>query len=185
MTTTTQMNKQSNKKLAIYILSTIITISSFFFIQSCTNPFAPGLAKDVTDENALGNQKTIEGLFKNFRYSYVFKDTLVYGNMLHNEFVFVYRDYDQGVDKSWGRDEDMIATNGLFSASQSLDLIWNEVLVSIGDSVLMDISRGFTLTVVFNSSDQIRVQGRASFRLARESDHNEWKILRWRDESNF
>ncbi len=182
------MNKINNIKKplnSVFILLTLIASFAIFIVQSCTNPFAPALFDGKTDDEVLGDQRTIDGLFKNFRYSYILKDTLVYGNMLNDDFTFIYRDYDQGVDKSWGRNEDMIATNGLFNGSQSLDLIWNEVLVSIGDSVLKDISRGFTLTVVFNPSDQIRVQGRASFRLVRESDRHEWKILQWRDESNF
>ncbi len=179
------MKRFKNIRTAIAAVSAFIFAVIFAGMQSCTNPFAPGMADENAGGAVLGDQTTIEGLFKNFRYAYIFKDTLVYGNLLHDDFTFIYRDYNQGVDKSWGRNEDLIATNGIFNNTQSLDLIWNEVLISIGDSVLKDISRGFTLTLVFNPSDQIRVQGRANFRITRPTASDEWKIIRWRDESNY
>lgn len=153
--------------------------------MSCTNPFAPKLAEGENDDPLISDQTTIEGVFENFRYAYIFKDTVVYGNLLADDFTFVYRDYDQGVDVSWGRQEDMISTLRMFNATQSLDIIWNEVIVSIGDTIVQDISRGFNLTVVFNPTDIIRVQGRAIMRLKRLNQKSPWKIIMWRDESNF
>ncbi len=176
--------KSIDSKLFRELLITIILIF-FISITSCNNPFAPGLAKDGSGQSILGDQTTIEGVFQNFRYSYIFKDTVVYGNLLHDDFNFVYRDYDRGIDVSWGRDEDMISTYGLFQGTQNLDLIWNDIVLEIGDSTLKDISRSFNLTVMFSASDVIRVQGRASFRLKRNSGADIWKIIQWRDESNY
>ena len=124
-------------------------------------------------------------MFQNFRYSYLTKDTLVYGRLLDTNFTFIYRDYDTGIDKSWGRDQDMIATSGLFRSSESLDLIWNNVVSSIGDSLSRDISRGFNLTLTFSASDVVFLQGRVNLRLPRSSSSDPWKIQRWRDETNF
>lgn len=154
-------------------------------IAGCNNPFAPRISDDMSSNSILGDQKTVQGVFQNFRYSYVFKDTVVYGNLLQDDFTFVYRDYERGVDVSWGREEDMISTFGMFQGTQNLDLIWNDIVLEIGDSLLKDISRSFNLTVMFSASDVIRVQGRASFRLKRESSDNIWKIIQWRDESNY
>lgn len=162
-----------------------VLIAILFNVSACTNPFAPKLAKDGSENSILGDQKTIDGVFQNFRYSYIFKDTVVYGNLLHDDFTFVYRDYERGVDVSWGRDEDMLSTYGLFQGTQNLDLIWNDIVLEIGDSLLKDISRSFNLTVMFSASDVIRVQGRASFRLKRNTSDEVWKILQWRDESNY
>lgn len=168
-----------------YQLSILLLMISLFF--SCTNPFAPKLADPDDNISLLSDQKTVDGVFQNFRYSYIFKDTLVYGKLLDYNFTFVYRNYDLGIDNSWGRDEDMLTTYGLFQATQNLDLIWNDVVTSVfqDDSLTADISRGFTLSVVFSPTDIIRVQGRANFRLNRKTPDDIWKIQIWRDESNY
>lgn len=155
---------------------------------SCTNPFAPALADDDGHGSSLpvlGDQKSIDGLFENFRYSYFFKDTLAYGNLLSSDFKFIYRNYDRGVDVSWGRDEDLYTTNGLFQAAQMLDLIWNEIIISLGDSLTRDISRSFSLSIMFSPTDIVNIQGRASFHIRRDNIEKPWKIAVWRDESNY
>lgn len=165
---------------------TIIFLIFFsILLNSCINPFAPGLAEENIDSPVIKDQKTISGVFDNFRYAYVFKDTLVYGNLLADDFTFIYTDYDIGTDVSWGRQEDIITTYKLFQATQRLDLVWNEVVVSVGDSLLQDISRGFTLTIIFSPTDIVNIQGRAILRLKRNSPDDIWKIVLWRDESNY
>jgi len=170
-----------------YVLSVIFTLILLLSASSCTNPFAPKLAATAPDSVNISDQTTIKGVFDNFRYSYMFKDTIVYGNLLADDFTFTYHDYDLGIMKSWGRDEDMIATSGMFQASQSLDLLWNEIAVAVStsDSLINDISRGFTLTIVFSPTDVVKVQGRANLRLKRKSIGDVWKILMWKDESNY
>ncbi len=159
-------------------------VTFVLLLGACVNPFAPAL-EEKNPEDLLGDQTTVEGLFQNWRYAYIFKDTVVYGNLLADNFTFIYRNYDQGVDYTWTRDEDMIATYRLFQGTQSLDLIWNEAVVSIGDTINRDISRGFTLSVMFSADDIIRVQGRANLKLIRSNKFADWQIVQWRDESNF
>jgi len=149
------------------------------------NPFAPKLDDGAGSNPIITDQMSIEGVFENFRYSYIFKDTLVYGKLLADDFMFIYRNYDLGVDVSWGREEDMRTTWGLFNTAQSIDLIWNEVIVSVGDSLVRDISRGFNMTIVFSPTDNVPIQGRAYFRLARSEVTDPCKIQTWRDESNY
>ena len=79
----------------------------------------------------------------------------------------------------------MITTSRLFLASKSIDLTWNDVTNSVGDSILMDISRAFNLTIVFSTSDIVNVFGRVNMRIARKKADDNWKIIMWRDESNF
>lgn len=162
----------------------IIVIFIGFILPGC-NPFAPRLYDQPVDDFGLQDQFTTEAIFSNFRYSYNFKDTISYGRLLSPEFTFIYRNYDKGIDVTWGKDQDMISTFGLFQATQSLDLSWNNVVIDVGDSLVKDISRGFTLTVIFSANDVVRIDGRANFRLGRASSSDEWKIIRWRDESNF
>jgi len=187
------IDKYSNKKLFLSIykrqnivfFALLILFSVLIVNQGCVNPFAPGLANSDNGNDILGDQKTVEGLFQNFRYSYMFKDTLVYGGLLNDDFRFIFRDFDKGVDESWGRDEDMRTTYRLFQATQNLDLYWNDVVNSVGDSLLQDISRGFNLTVIFSSTDVITVYGRVNLRISRPNTESQWKISQWRDESNF
>lgn len=163
----------------------LLVFSFLIFLQSCINPFAPSLDKSNTNNDIIGDQKTVEGLFQNFRYAYVFKDTLVYGNLLADDFTFIYWNYDQGTNQTWGREEDMRSTAGLFQAAQNLDLIWNEVVISIGDTLIKDISRGFILNIIFSPADVVRLQGRVNLRIKRNSADEDWKISIWRDESNY
>lgn len=172
------------KKDNILFTLIIVVITSIVLLQTCVNPFAPKIV-DIETENILSDQKTIEGVFENFRYAYMFKDTVVYGKLLADDFVFVFRNYDKGVDVSWGRSEDMISTYRLFNATQNIELLWNNVLTPSGDSLLVEVSRGFTLTIIFNPADIVKIQGRAIFRLKRNDTNSPWLITLWRDESNY
>jgi hypothetical protein len=152
-------------------------------VSSCVNPFAPKTDPTIGKSGGLiSNQTTVDGVFQNFQYAYTFKDTLIYSKLLDNNFIFSYRDYDLGVDVSWGRDDEMKVTNGLFQNSQRLDLIWNNIVSITGDSTR--IVRGFNLTITFNPTDIIYIDGRVDLTLGKGSD-NKWRILRWIDESNF
>lgn len=152
-------------------------------ITACTNPFAPGLKSGDGGQDVISDQTTVEGVFQNFRYAYITKDTMIYGRLLAPEFTFVYRNHEKALDVSWGREEDMLTTYRMFQSVQNIDLIWNEVLISVGDSTVRDISRSFVLTITFNPSDVYTIFGRANMRLQRNDGI--WQILRWRDESNY
>lgn len=139
---------------------------------------------DSNDEGTITDLKTIDGVFQNFKYAYTFKDTTIYGEIISTDLIFTYRDYDQGVDISWGRDEEMKTTNGLFQNSQRLDLIWNNIVLSSQDSLTANIVRGFNLTITFNPTDVVRLDGRVNLSL-RKNAEKKWQITKWLDESNF
>jgi len=149
----------------------------------CLNPFAPG--RDDTPAQSACDPKTIDGLFQCFQTSYTVRDTTLYGQLLDQKFVFVYRDYDVGIDVTWGRDTEMRSTYGLFQNAQKIDLIWNNVVSTSSDSTRVNIVRGFNLTITFNPSDIERVDGYANLTMERARSTDPWKIIRWRDESNF
>ncbi|RPI00925.1 MAG: hypothetical protein EHM64_16475 [Ignavibacteriae bacterium] len=151
------------------------------------NPFAPGLDDSPgTTMKLLSDQKTPDGIFQNLKYAYTLRDTSIYGQLLDGNFTFVYHEYDRSVDVTWGRDEEMRATSGLFQNAQRLDILWNDVVSSSIDSTntRMMIKRGFNLTVTFNPSDIIYVDGYANLTLARIQAEDPWMIIRWNDESN-
>ncbi|MBI3789125.1 MAG: hypothetical protein HY276_12825 [Ignavibacteriales bacterium] len=158
-----------------------------FCLISC-NPFAPGLDTSPDFSSSfLGDLTTVDGVFQNIKYAYTFRDTSIYGQLLNGGFSFVYRDYDRGVDVTWGRDEDVRTTHGLFQNVQRLDLVWNNIISLSVDSLNTEatVSRNFNLTVTFNPSDIIRVDGYANLALARKEARQQWQIVRWKDESNF
>jgi hypothetical protein len=155
------------------------------FIYSCTNPFAPKLGDSQDDTTPISDQTTIEGLFQNFQYAYSFKDTLIYSNLISSDFTFTYRDYEQGYDVNWGRDEEMRTTNGLFESAQRLDLIWNNIVLSTIDSLNANIVRSFNLNITFNPTDVVRIDGRVNVSLEQDPSTKIWHMTRWIDESNF
>ncbi len=156
-------------------------------LASC-NPFAPGFDASLgTDTSILGDMTTVDGVFQNIKYAYTFRDTTIYGQLFNSNYTFLYRDYDRGVDVSWGRDEEMRTTSGLFQNVERLDLVWNQIASLSSDSTntSTSVTRNFNLLVTFNASDIIRVDGYATFSLQRQQVQQPWQIIRWRDESNF
>lgn len=150
----------------------------------CQNPFAPKIDNSIGDKNSpLSDQSTIDGIFQNFQYAYTFKDTMIYGNLLNTNFIFTYRNYDLGYDVSWGKNEEMKVTYGLFKNAERLDIIWNNIFVSSVDSNYANVVRGFNLTITFNPTDVFRVDGKVNLTLAKSL--GVWKITNWIDESNL
>ena len=153
---------------------------------SCTNPFAPKLDNNFEDiKPPVSDQKDIAGVFQNFQYSYTFKDTTIYSGIITDDFTFTYRDYDQGFDVTWGRDEDVRTTYGLFENTQRLDLIWNNIVLITEDSLSANIVRSFNLTITFNPTDVVRVDGKVNLTLNKNINSGVWRINKWIDESNF
>lgn len=173
------------RKNYIYKKLKKLLIITLLILSACNNPFAPTLNTGHNSAGFLVDQSTIEGIFQNWKYAYQFKDTVVYGNLLDDNFIFTFKNNDKGIDQSWNREQEMLTTFRLFSAAQNMDLVWNESVISYGDTTFREISRGFSLRVAFSPSDIIQVQGRATIELIRPNSLSIWKIKSWRDESNF
>lgn len=179
------MKKQASKvgaKLKVSTIRYFLFGFLLFQLAGCVNPFAPALDTSQNSSSIISDRKNIDGIFKNLQYSYSFKDSTIYGGLLANDFQFSYRDYDLGVDFSWGRDEEMKVTNGLFQNSQKLDLIWNNIVSLSGDST--NVIRSFNLTITFNPTDIVLVDGRINLTLQKDKNQK-WQIINWLDESNF
>jgi len=166
------------------VFSKIKILLLTIILCSC-NPFAPSQYEGDQDALVIGDQTKVEGVFQNWRYSYIFADTSVYSSLLSDNFSFVYRNYDLGIDNSWGREVDLRTTRTLFDSTESIDLIWNEIIYEIGDSLSKNILRSFNLQLVFGSEDITRINGRANIQLIRKEVDDDWKIEVWRDESNY
>lgn len=167
-------------------LSKLFILFFLTLICGCKNPFAPSFDSSSDDNSSvLSDLKEVNGVFQNFQYAYVFKDTSIYGNLIAEDFIFTYRDYDQGVDISWGRDDEMKTTYGLFQNSQRLEIIWNNEVLNTQDSSNANIIRAFNLTITFNPTDVVRVNGRVNLSLRKNPTSKTWAITKWIDESNF
>ena len=160
----------------------IVFLSVITLLISC-NPFAPAIDNSISQSGFSAD--SVNGFFEVFRAAYQFKDTTYYGKLLASNFVFSYRNYDRGLDLEWGRDEEMQATGSLFASSESLDLLWGNILDSSGTDTVYDITRSFSLDITLNSTEPLHVDGRAIFTLHRPSKNAPWQAIRWRDESNF
>ena len=164
--------------------SWVIVPALLLLMSSCLNPFAPRLDNSLA-QSACDPKDWEKGVFQCFQTAYSTRDTTSYGQLLDATFTFVYRDYEKGIDVTWGRDEELRTTYGLFQNAQRLDLIWNNIVSSSADSTRVNVVRGFNLTITFNPSDIERVDGYANLTLERARNTDPWKIIRWRDESNF
>jgi len=174
-----------NRRTANIILALASMLLAIAALSAC-NPFAPELDSSPADSAPLlSDQMTPEGVFQNMRYAYTFKDTLIYGKLLAEEFTFTYRDYDKVMDVSWGRDEEMRITSRLFDNAQSLNIVWNDIAGISGDSLQTAVTRSFNLTVTFSPTDIMRVDGKVNLELRRARSTDPWKIVHWRDESAY
>jgi hypothetical protein len=163
------------KNLIIYFLFLII-------FSSCENIFAPKI-DNTTSSPIISDQLTVDGVYQNFKYAYTFKDTSVYSNLFTDDFIFTYRDYALGYDVSWDKPTEMRTTNGLFQNSQKLEIIWNNIVLQVGDSLHQTIKRSFNLTITFNPSNVIRLNGFADMSLIKNTTDSKWRMYKWKDES--
>jgi hypothetical protein len=163
-----------------------VPVVCLLFIVGCENPFAPNLDYNHSGSTTgIADLRYVDGIFTNMAYAYAFKDTLIYGQILNKDFTFTYRDYDLGYDVSWGRQEEMRITENMFQNSEQLSLVWNKILQDSLQQDSTQIIRGFNLSVIFNPSDVVRIDGRVSLTLQKDSASGKWSILKWNDESNF
>ncbi|MCX6165240.1 MAG: hypothetical protein NTU73_10355 [Ignavibacteriae bacterium] len=163
------------KNLIIYFLF-------FVLFSSCENIFAPKI-DNTTSSPIITDQTTTDGVFQNFKYSYTFKDTSVYSNLFTDDFIFTYRDYALGYDVSWDKPTELKTTGGLFQNSQKLEIIWNNIILQTGDSLNQKIKRSFNLTITFNPSNVVRLNGFADMSLIKNTNDSKWRIYMWKDES--
>ena len=153
---------------------------------SC-NPFAPELIESGPQSSIITGQKTPDDVLTNFRYAYVFKDSLIYSDVLDSSFLFISKNYSSTppTDINWGRDVDIKTTVGLFKHFNVLELNWGGKLYEgyMADSNHYEIKITFQLTL--DGGREIpTVKGEALFNFKQNSS-DIWKIIRWEDLSSF
>ncbi len=151
------------------------------------NPFAPDLQEGDPFGDILGDPSTVEGFFTNFRNSYELRDISLYEPLLDSAFVFSYRDFDASVDRVWGFAQDLESTRRLFEQSDVVRLQWNQVLSqdTLDAGAQVRVVRSFTLSISLLTGEAFAGGGNVNFLLRRKQDGDNWRLLRWRDESEF
>ena len=151
------------------------------------NPFAPALEEGDPFGDRLGDPTTTEGFFTNFRNAYELRDISLYEPLLDSSFVFIYYDFDAQVDREWGFTQDLESTRRLFGNSNLIRLQWNQIISrdEFERGVNERIVRSFNLTISLESGEVFRGDGNVNFTLVRRDTTANWKLIRWRDESEF
>ena len=177
-----------------------ISIIILFQLFACVNPFAPELGNIDANASAVLTERTNpEEVLENFRFAYIFGDSLVYSELIDTGFVFIFFDptvEGTGRFDSWGRDVELKATAGLFRAVKGITLEWNSTIEESywtpqPDSVESIAyfegakkarrSKGFQLKL----GTEIQLSGTSVFTFSKERFGNGWRINRWIDESIF
>jgi len=182
-------------KILLFCLILLLNISG------CNNIFAPKL-ENFADGQSLFNRvlKTPTDVLENFRYAYIYRDSLIYSNLIDSDFVFIYYNADDeggsGHYDSWLREVELRTTGRIFRAFSHIDLTWNSTLDSSysyysGDSLVTqqddifeeannaNISKSFELNLGY----EIIIEGTAKFDFIKNKN-DEWQICKWRDESS-
>ena len=166
------------------------TLSLFILLGmsiSCFNPFAPKLTDSLDAEGYIVTpQVTAEQVLQNFKVAYTFRDSLLYSDLLDTAFLFIYFDPTEGTSGqfiSWGRNDDLKTTGGLFHHFDVIDLVWNTTLYEQQGEDTGEIGRSFNLTLVGESGDY-RLSGVALFSF-RKCQDDKWRLTRWKDESDI
>jgi len=154
---------------------------------SCLNPFAPQLVDSDNNDLIITEQKTPDEVLHNFKYAYVFKDSVLYSDLLDSSFVFIYFDPNlesSGRFVSWGRDIDLKTTGRLFRNFDVIDLIWNSTIYSFNEEKRAEYSKSFNLSLIKNN-ETINITGNAIFVFKKSEYDEKWRIIQWKDESDL
>lgn len=153
---------------------------------SC-NPFAPSLEEGDPFGDLLGDPTTIDGFFTNFRNAYELRDISLYEPLLDSSFIFTYYDFDAQVEREWGFVQELESTRRLFESASLISLRWNQIISqTLSDGGLTArVVRPFNLTISLEGGEAYRGDGNVNFLMVRDDTSAAWKLLHWRDESEF
>lgn len=164
-----------------------LAVIAFSFLCGACNPFAPAIGEGDPFEDLFGDPKTIEGYFTNFRHAYELRDLSLYEPLIDSSFVFIYTDFDTGIEREWGFGQELESTRRLFESTVDVQLQWKQIITrqEYNEGRRAVAVRSFNLAVALNTGDVFRGDGNVNFLLARADTTRAWRLLRWRDESEL
>jgi len=158
-------------------------IAIALLVTGCFNPFAPELTRSLEPADLIvTQQKSPLEVLQNFKVSYIFKDSLLYSNLLDTAFIFRFYDYDMGTsgqEVSWMRDTELRTTGKLFRHFEIIDLIWNSTIRESVSDDSSKLTKKFDLTLV-SSETSYHITGTAEFTFRKCWD-DRWRIVEWYD----
>jgi hypothetical protein len=162
------------------------TLLSGTLVAGC-NPFAPALEDGDPFGALLGDPATIDGFFTNFQAAYELRDLSLYEPLLDSAFTFSYIDFDVQVERQWAFSQEIESTRRLFANASFISLEWNQIIsqTQFDENRRASITRSFNLTINLESGDVFRGDGNVNFLLRRPAEGAPWRLLNWRDESEF
>jgi len=173
--------------LVTYTYIPALLLISLMCITSACNPFAPAIGEGDPFGDLLGDQTTVEGYFTNFRNAYELRDISLYELLIDSSFVFIYNDFDTGIEREWGFGQELETTRRLFESTIEVQLQWKQVISrQVFDQGTRAVAvRGFNLSIGLDSGEVFRGDGNVNFLLARSDTTLAWRLIRWRDESEL
>ena len=155
-------------------------------LASC-NPFAPSLGEGDPYGHLLGDPTTIDGFFTSFRYAYELRDLSLYEPLIDSAFVFIYTDFDAGIEREWGFIQELESTRRLFQNAVGVQLQWKQIIAlqELAPDVHTRVVRSFNLTISLEGGEVFRGDGNVNFQLVRSDSTGAWRLQRWRDESEL
>lgn len=167
-------------------ISILFSLALPILCGSC-NPFAPAIGEGDPFGDLLGDPKTIEGYFSNFRNAYELRDMSLYEALIDSSFTFIYTDFDSGIEREWGFGQELESTRRLFEGTVDVQLQWNQMITrqEYDEGTRAVAVRSFNLAVGLTTGEVFRGDGNVNFLLARADTTRAWRLLRWRDESEL
>lgn len=164
----------------------VVIIALAIGVAAC-NPFAPALEEGDEFDDLMGDPRTVDGFFSAFKYAYELRDINLYQSLLDSSFVFIYYDFDSGVEREWRYAQDIESTRRLFNRAVNIQLTWNQMIAQdvFDENRRAQVVRSFDLLVGLAGSEAMRGSGNVNFLLSRRDTTLAWRLERWRDESEF
>jgi len=154
-------------------------------LTSCWNPFAPteGALEGVASL-ILTERRNPDEVLQNFRYAYIYRDSVAYSRLFDTSFVFLYDDPDIGGGAGgynyWGLDTELRTTGALFRRFDHFTLVWN---ATTGRDTSQSGEISLTKTFDLSVGGVKPLTGNAIFDFREDSTNNIWLITRWQDNS--
>jgi hypothetical protein len=180
---------RSHRQLKLGLVAGLMGLMSW----SCLNPFAPALDKSNLAADLITDQSTPEKTLSNFKFAYIFRDSLLYANVLDSSFVFRYFDPDEGASGlfiSWTREVDLKVTGRLLRTFDAINLEW---LNTVGQADTLRNPEGKIQSISFAKSFQLNlassgfqfsVGGFALFTFRQNKTDGKWRLVLWEDKSD-
>src|SRR5690554_5215054 len=155
----------------------IVLILTLTSLAAC-NPFAPALEEGDAFGDLMGDARTVDGFFTNFKNAYELRDISLYESLLDSSFTFIYYDFDAGVERQWRFGQELESTRRLFSRASGVQLRWNQIISQdVFDGARQaQVVRSFNLLIALGGSEALRGSGNVNFLLARPDSTAGWRL---------